>query len=982
MQGPTKSMTLDEIKTFVIEKKCLLDAEWLKHGFEDPDQPCAGKSFWDIVDRVAETADAGFLRWFYDHAVPASYDDLTSHEPEVHQMRSFWKRADANQNDLKGKEIEKKILDRLKKQVDTATFACLKRFSCDMLAFREDGKSEDQQFVYDLAVPIDPLFWRLQGKLQRRRDTKSINFLMQKNQELLYKEVLADLISFSASRIEHQIQHGASDDELDASLLALTSSAVLLAKADRSHPILQTNLKVIGGSCPFLVLDGKCEVNDGYEAPGNADLLRYSIENEHGCACNAFGLATRMGQLSVLQWLAKKFSDRWTDAQIIQMIHLAVYCEKRDVVNWLLQEDSGGSQIPRAGRFCAAVYGAAGSGQLALIKRYFPEARDFLRHLQEESSPITAAVSGWYFHLKHYENEEGAFTRFLECINWMGSQPECRRLDGAVAATTNATDLTYFFEIFKSLTPTDIWEYRHPLPLMCRDLLYRRLEQNDLTRLMNLIRVLAVDHGVDIQSIVHRPSFRGEVDIRTLKFIEKCQEDQLRRWAPFHSLACGLDASDIQLVDCYNAEGLKMAHCAAACGRVDVLDLIGRKFPDQMDQLDKSGRSVEEIAKLNGSPDLICWVEQRAAGARLGTLLSAQYRKIHAVRDKNMKLKRLTRVQGVWRGLVIRKVYRSRIEARLRERMRYNLFWSRLVSKLDSELKGANSWDLLKQDRYNLARNIENLMENMEEYGDTFKLLDEAGEEAFYESDDEDQGANTAALDGDTIATKDTTAEEKKEEEGVSGESESEAEDLTPLPGELQDSDFDRPLPPMDNIKLTKEVLKWIRTTESKYVKLFLRRIEQLAAGQRSRILQKNLVGSATTIYETYLEQKKAQRIMWTPCIEDGKHSILVWYVAKHKEVSHLMELIDQAQKRSSTIFVSAKTLYADLSEDTLMIDSSEIFLDPIRDVPLKLHQVPRSDIRKLQSASWVPALRLTPEERVCVEKDGTVLLLGRSGTG
>lgn len=56
--------------------------------------------------------------------------------------------------------------------------------------------------------------------------------------------------------------------------------------------------------------------------------------------------------------------------------------------------------------------------------------------------------------------------------------------------------------------------------------------------------------------------------------------------------------------------------------------------------------------------------------------------------------------------------------------------------------------------------------------------------------------------------------------------------------------------------------------------------------------------------------------------------------------------------------------------------------LDPIQDVPLKLHQIPRSDIRNLAQPNWVPPLRLTPEEQSVVEKDGTVLLLGRSGTG
>ena len=74
---------------------------------------------------------------------------------------------------------------------------------------------------------------------------------------------------------------------------------------------------------------------------------------------------------------------------------------------------------------------------------------------------------------------------------------------------------------------------------------------------------------------------------------------------------------------------------------------------------------------------------------------------------------------------------------------------------------------------------------------------------------------------------------------------------------------------------VTKAVLTWIRKTEGKFVNFFLRRIEQLASGQRSRILQKNLVGSATTIYETYLDQHSAQRILWTREFFCGEYSVL-----------------------------------------------------------------------------------------------------------
>jgi GTPase SAR1 family protein len=48
----------------------------------------------------------------------------------------------------------------------------------------------------------------------------------------------------------------------------------------------------------------------------------------------------------------------------------------------------------------------------------------------------------------------------------------------------------------------------------------------------------------------------------------------------------------------------------------------------------------------------------------------------------------------------------------------------------------------------------------------------------------------------------------------------------------------------------------------------------------------------------------------------------------------------------------------------------------------LKLYELHREDLNKLKTGIWKPQLYLTPEENMIVKKEGTVLLLGRSGTG
>jgi hypothetical protein len=57
-----------------------------------------------------------------------------------------------------------------------------------------------------------------------------------------------------------------------------------------------------------------------------------------------------------------------------------------------------------------------------------------------------------------------------------------------------------------------------------------------------------------------------------------------------------------------------------------------------------------------------------------------------------------------------------------------------------------------------------------------------------------------------------------------------------------------------------------------------------------------------------------------------------------------------------------------------------DVKLDPIGNVPLKVYDIENVD--DIVTDDWAPRMHLTREERDVVEAKGTVLLLGRSGTG
>ena len=122
---------------------------------------------------------------------------------------------------------------------------------------------------------------------------------------------------------------------------------------------------------------------------------------------------------------------------------------------------------------------------------------------------------------------------------------------------------------------------------------------------------------------------------------------------------------------------------------------------------------------------------------------------------------------------------------------------------------------------------------------------------------------------------------------------------------------------------------------------------------------------------------------MWQ---EESNQSILIWYVAKHKHVSRLMRLIDDSDNRSTRQRVDASSI-PELDtgiEDTQASAqaNSRVMLNPRGNVPLKIYEVQPDSITDVLNESWSPQLYLSEEERSIVEASGTILLLGRSGTG
>jgi hypothetical protein len=369
--------------------------------------------------------------------------------------------------------------------------------------------------------------------------------------------------------------------------------------------------------------------------------------------------------------------------------------------------------------------------------------------------------------------------------------------------------------------------------------------------------------------------------------------------------------------------------------------------PDKKGQQERNMAMMEE-RKLFAKMRVQTIIKQNDASIVIAALCRG-----FVVRQRNRKAADgFTAVQAIVRGMRSRRL-RAKESQHIRQFREFRSIWScclHLVKKIDED---GMDWASLKDKQAYIRR---------EEFNDGDEMK---------ETDEKLTDAMADAMKDIDYMTMDPEFEVKEIVRGASTNGEGSGS-----------SGYSDHAPILKRIHLSGDVVKWLRQGDRKYRDFFIRRMKQLATGESSRILQKRLFGSENTIYETYLEQKSGFRILWT----EKDDYLLVWYVAKHKNVSRLMKLIDDSKNRSERQRVSITEIeeFKNVGGESNMEEKQghEVFLDPLGNVPLKVYNISTEDIDDISEENWTPNLHLTEEERDVVETRGTVLLLGRSGTG
>mmetsp|Transcript_30946 Transcript_30946/g.67906 ORF Transcript_30946/g.67906 Transcript_30946/m.67906 type:complete len:1052 (+) Transcript_30946:41-3196(+) len=197
-----------------------------------------------------------------------------------------------------------------------------------------------------------------------------------------------------------------------------------------------------------------------------------------------------------------------------------------------------------------------------------------------------------------------------------------------------------------------------------------------------------------------------------------------------------------------------------------------------------------------------------------------------------------------------------------------------------------------------------------------------------------------------------------------------------------------------ENIQLTKDVLRWVRKQDAKKRGLFVDRLVKLAAGDRTQCRCELMKGSTNKVITAARLNDKESIV----CSQRG-NDILVWFVCPHETVQRCRQLVEISYERvaesesaisndngAGTNGVSAseastRTIVAHTNVNTA---EPEMLVDPSSNVPLKIHEVKQNELNRFkENAHYIPTLKLTEEEEsIVTRKNGTVLLLGRAGSG
>ena len=202
------------------------------------------------------------------------------------------------------------------------------------------------------------------------------------------------------------------------------------------------------------------------------------------------------------------------------------------------------------------------------------------------------------------------------------------------------------------------------LPSLCLIIEKHLDQEKELDRRQTFARLWLGDIcvrrlGMDIQSLDEQKIWISELK----PCFARLKEEQREIWARFELLKGDYKLSEVKnKVDAgvfdLNARdrgGLHPAHVAAAHDRIDILEWLVVEKNMDVNAVDMKGRTVLEIAKASNASSAIKWISERRAKTVISSFVASHLKRRLAIRRKEKMFYYVTKLQGVFRGYLIRR---------------------------------------------------------------------------------------------------------------------------------------------------------------------------------------------------------------------------------------------------------------------------------------------------------------------------------------
>ncbi|CAB9504446.1 tetratricopeptide repeat and ankyrin repeat containing 1 [Seminavis robusta] len=966
-----KPLRVEAIKSFILETKCLQGRRWHELFFDDWEEAMLPSGFYlsDALERFCLMANGPLIIWLFLMLL----SDLDRQE------KVFWYTFMIEGN----RGVSWKMHYAAYSPEEKRTLHELQ---------------EQAPWVGDITVADPFQTHRILQKLSKRfvDDADTLEALKVVRARLVLSSVLQSIAQKGERRLRKQIAQGELVKSIQILIDVILEAACQHRKSFHGHELQH-----------LVVSEDRLLPVDLYVHVGSQDvrsqLMWYLVKTPRETDL-FYIIAAYEGYDDLLEWSLSGGGKGWDAEKEVQTTRILATRGHTNLTRIFLGlENSITFQSSQQDRLQAAIHGAAQSGRLDDLEVFTDEIQKYggmlpdpvlspvhspqshaygdrqdgmkssllcavlhscLTHSQDLRFPQSFSLGGTAGPaLLSFVAKKGDYQPQLLLMVFAIMFEELYRFEDVVQET--GREFVDFLCTNKGLKP---WRCRDTMNQITRayiqnaDVTKADPEVDRLATLRKWIELM-LHYGLDIQWI-RADHYRGIEKIDNL--LEDFKNKQRTIWSRLDPIKQRASLTDIQAAitsarlqpSWYDSQGLKLVHLAAAYDRKDVLQWLVEKKLASLEDKDCQGRTVLQVAS-DSNASCKTWIVEKKARRIINTFLSSIMQCREDVKRKTMAIHATVWLQARIRGCSTRRVHRAALLSNMAEAARFQDLWTGTLSFLQRHGSKMElfSWASLQEEEDMAA----SFGIDESDLFDTVRVLDDAGKRVLLVEPLSENGTINESDSSAVVAIGEPSKTSSTTEIGIGTK-------------DAADSHFKKVL-------MTKEVMKWLRVADSKYREFFVRRTEQLARGDRSRILAKRLTGSKTTIYETYLEQKSGFRILWT---EKSNGYLLIWYVSKHKSVSRLMDLIDDAESRSSRQLTSAREALKQNNHTTSEScdDSDVILLDPRGHTPLKLYSVRYDELNKLVDDPWKPPLHLTVAERDVVECSGTTLLLGRSGTG